>query len=280
MAALDDHQGSSAAHILCVGSNGSGKTGALVSLARAGYWLRILDFDGGTEIIKQLLKDDPQEVRDRVDIETFVDKYAPQIGSGALRPIPSCNAFEKGMQCATKWPETKHGPSGSPLTWGTDTILATDSLTYMGRAAQNHVAKMKGKLASLDPKDMHPSQPDWGDAMGLQENFCAMMMGLNCHVIVNAHVTFLTQEGETAQEGFPSALGSKLPPKIGGYFNSTLYFTKEGFGQNKKQIIRTKGNTLVNTKTPAPGKVQDTYPLETGLADYFKALHGTLKAAA
>lgn len=274
MGALSSHQSAAVSHILCVGNNGSGKTGALASLAVAGYNLRILDFDGGTEILAQLLSGNPAAIA-RVDVETFVDKYAVQIGSGALRPTPATAAFEKSMMKLGKWNDF-----GSPATWTSREVLVIDSLTYMGRAALNHVARMKGKLASLDPKDFHPSQPDWGDAMGLQENLCAMLMGLPCHVIVNSHVTFLTADGETAQEGFPSALGSKLPPKIGGYFNSTLYFTKAGIGPNKKLVIQTKGSGLVNTKTPAPGKVEAQYPIETGLADYFKALHGPLKATA
>lgn len=273
MASLDDHPSSNVCHILTVGQNGSGKTGALASLAKAGYNLRILDFDGGTEILKNLLdKDDA--ARSRIDVETFVDQYATQIGSGMLRPVPGCNAFEKAMQCLANWPKY-----GSPKTWTPRDILVIDSLTYMGRAAQNHVAKVKNKLTSLDAKDMHPSQPDWGDAMGLQENMCAMLMNLPCHVIVNSHVTFLSPEGETATQGFPSALGSKLPPKIGGYFNSLLYFGNSGAGANKTRVIYTKSSQLVTTKTSAPGKVKDSYPIETGLKEYFEALHGPLKAA-
>lgn len=272
MAALDASPTSNVIHALCIGVNGSGKTGALVSLAKAGYNLRVLDFDGGTEILKQLLKNDPDAMA-RVDVETFVDKYAVQLGTGALRPVPTCNAFEKAMATLLKWPQF-----GNPQTWTPREVLVIDTLTFSGRAAMNHVAKMKGKLASVDPKDQHPSQPDWGDAMALQENMCALLSGLPCHVLVNSHITYLSPEGETAQQGFPSALGSKLPPKIGGYFNSTLFYGQEGFGNNKKRVIYTKASSVVQTKTPAPGLVKDSYPLETGLADYFKALHGPLKA--
>lgn len=277
MASLDDNKTANAVHALNIGHNGSGKTGALISLAQAGYKIRVLDFDGGAEILKQLLTDkDGKKLPgyENIDVETYIDKYAPQQGTGAMRPIPTCNAFEKAMTCLTNWPGF-----GSPMTWGTDTVLVIDTLTSSGRAAMNHVAKMKGKLTSIKKEDLHPSQPDWGDAMGLQENLMAMLSSLPCHVIVNSHVTFVTRDGEMADEGFPSALGSKLPPKIGGYFNSILYTTKEGMGQNKKRVIQTKSSSLVQTKTSAPGKVKDSYPLETGLADYFRDLHGPLKIA-
>lgn len=269
---FDDHPASSTIHALCIGNGGGGKTGALASLAAAGYNLRILDFDGGTEIIAGVLKDNPA-ARKRIDVETFVDKYAPQQGTGALRPVPNCNAFEMSMKCLESWPKY-----GSPLKWTPREVLVIDSLTMMGKAAMNHVAKMKGKLVSIKPVDLHPSQPDWGDAMGLQENLLAMLMGLPCQVIVNAHVVFLTADGEVADQGFPSALGSKLPPKVGTYFNSQLYFTKDGVGDNKRRIIKTKSSSLVETKTPAPDKVADSYPIQTGLADYFKAILGPLKA--
>ena len=270
MAAIVDHKSSSTIHALAIGNNGAGKTGALISLAEAGYRLRILDFDGGTEILAQYAKQ--AKVPVDIDVETFVDKYEPQAVTGALRPVPNCNAFELGMKCLKSWPKY-----GSPLTWTPRDVLVVDSLTFMGKATMNHVARMKGKLVSVNPVDLHPSQPDWGDAMGLQENFLAMLMGLPCNVIVNSHVTFLTPDGESSQQGFPSALGNKLPPKVGSYFNTILYFTKEGVGANKKRIISTKQSSLVDTKTPAPGKVAEKYDLSDGLAKYFAALLGPLK---
>jgi hypothetical protein len=277
MADLFSTPGAIVGKILMIGNNGAGKTGSLVPLAKAGYKIRLLDYDNGYEILMQLLSaekaKDPSLQVD-VDVESFTDPYHSQPGTGALR-AKDATAFTKSMQTLANWPKY-----GSPATWGADTVLVVDSLTFMGRAAMNHVFKMKGKLASLDPKDMHPSQPDWGDAMGLQENFLAMLGSLKCHVIVMSHITFVTPDGETAQKGFPSALGSKLPPKVGSYFNATLFVTTEGAGANKRRVIQTKSVGLIDTKTPAPGKVKDSYPIETGLADYFKDLYGPLKAQA
>lgn len=263
MADIDDLQMASAAHILAVGLNGAGKTGSLVSLAEAGYQIRVLDFDKGFEVLKQMCK---PEFRKNIDVESFSDVYHSQPATGRLVAKDS-TAFPQAMKCLANWPKY-----GSPATWGLDTVLVVDSLTFMGRSAMNHVAKLKNKLASVDPKDFHPSQPDWGDAMGLQENFLAMISGLPCHVIVMSHVTFLTPDGELSQQGFPSALGSKLPPKVGSYFNHTLYYALEGIGANKKRTFTPKKMGLVQTKTPAPGKVKDSYSIETGLADYFKDL--------
>ena len=114
--------------------------------------------------------------------------------------------------------------------------------------------------------------------MELQETLMAMLTGntFKCHVIIMAHITFLEGEGEIAKQGYPSALGSKLPPKIGSYFNTTLHTDKIGAGPSMQRIIRTQTQANVNCKTSAPGIVPATLPLETGLADYFLALHGPL----
>lgn len=256
--------------LLCIGNNGSGKTGSLISLAEAGYNIKIQDYDGkGTEIIANMLADRP-DILARFDVEQYHDEYFMNPGK---RMVPKPSAFAKAINDLVKWPTD----GLSPKEWGTDTILVVDSLTFQGKAAMNYVMGMKGKFTSADPKDFHPSQPDWGDAMGLQENLLAMLGSLKCHVIVMAHVTFVTADGELSQKGFPSALGNKLPPKIGSYFNSTLYYSSEGVGNNKTRRILTKSTTLVDTKTSAPGKVKDSYPIESGLREYFEALQGPLK---
>jgi hypothetical protein len=269
MASLDTHTSSSSVRTLCIGDNGSGKTGALVSLAEAGYNLRILDFDRGTEVLAQLCS---PSARKRVDVETFVNDYEMVLaGSSGKRMVPKkpVTAFINAMNCLASWPGL-----GSPTSWGPETVLVVDTLTRLGNVCMEHTMDLKGKFRSLDSKDWHPSQPDWGDAMKLQENVLAMLQSddLKCHVIVNAHVVFLTPDGELSDKGFPSALGNKLPPKIGGYFNSTLHFSHQGVGANKRRGFYTKSTGLISTKTPAPGKVKDFYPIESGLAEYFKDL--------
>jgi hypothetical protein len=268
MAALADHAASESSKILMIGPNGAGKTGALVSLVKAGYNLRILDCDNGVEIIKQLLKNDPAAMA-RVDVETHNDDYILQAGTNKLIPKTPL-AFGKAMEVLNKWPGL-----GSPTTWGTDTVLVVDSLTMLGKMIMAHVMQMAGK-----PGDQ-PSQPNWGSAMDVQENLLAMLFSksIKCHVIVMAHITYIQNEGEVQAKGYPSALGNKLPPKVGSYFNSTLLVTMEGVGANKKRVIQTKPTSNVDVKTPAPGKAKDSYPLETGLADYFKDLHGPLKTS-
>ena len=266
MATMDAHTESSVSKILMIGNNGSGKTGSLVSLIKAGYKIRLLDFDNGAEIIKQLVRAECPDKAANVDIETHTDSYKEV--AGKLQPAMPLTGFSGGMKVLTDWPGL-----GKPSTWGPDTVLVLDSLTMMGRFIMNHTLSLNG---------FRPAQiQDWGMAMDLQENVMAMLYGkaIKCHVIVMAHITYVQPEGEVQQFAYPSALGSKLPPKIGSYFNSTLFVGNEGSGAAKRKTIFTKSKGLVECKTPAPGIVKDSYPLETGLASYFEAMHGPLKAA-
>lgn len=268
MASLDEHTASSSAKIICIGGNGSGKTGSLVSLAEAGFNVRILDLDKGAEIIGQLAKG---EARKRFDIESFSDDYIIKKTGAVERMVPvlPLRGFKGAMQCLQDWPKF-----GSPSTWTTKDILVVDSLTNLGKYIMNHVMVSKNKHISADPKDHHPSQPDWGDAMNIQENFCAQLYSdsIKCHVIVMAHVTYVQNEGDSMQKGYPSALGSKLPPKIGSYFNHTLHYTSKGVGASAQRGFSTKSTAFIETKTPNPNAVKDWYPVDTGLAEYFKAM--------
>lgn len=265
MAKLSEHKQSQKSTILAIGNNGTGKTGSLASLAKAGYKIRVIDCDNGVEILKNLLRGD-EAALDRVDVETHMDIYGGANGN----PLPKLplKGFSGVAKTLDNWPGL-----GKPSEWGTDTVLVLDSLTLLGRFIMNHVLSLNVHLGKP------PQLQHWGAAMSLQEDIISMITGdtFKCHVIVMAHITTIDSENEIGKVGYPSALGSKLPPKIGSYFNTTLHYDREGSGQSMRRIIRTQPKGSVECKTSAPGIVPATLPLETGLADYFKALHGPLK---
>ncbi len=259
------------AKILCTGNNGSGKTGSLLSLLIAGYKVRLLDLDNGAELLLNLIKarPDKDKLLALLDIETHQDEYDGS--TGVVKPKLPLKGFSGAMKTLSNWPGL-----GKPTDWGLDTVLAMDSLTMLGNYCMNHVLSLAGRL----PPAIRQQQ-DWGQAMDLQESVCAMLFSdsIKCHVIVMSHITYIQPEGEPASQGFPSALGAKLPPKIGSYFNSTLYYGKTGVGPAAKRSIITgyAGPGKPETKTSAPGLVKPTYPIETGLADYLKDLGHTLR---
>ena len=261
MVAISEHASANVCKILMIGRNGSGKTGSLVSLAKAGYKIRVLDLDNGTEILKNLLASDPAALA-RVDVETHMDEYMspPVVAPGGSPMIPKTplKGFSGAMACLSSWPGL-----GKPTEWGPDTVLVIDSLTMLGKFIMNHVLSVKGKLAQgiFGTDQGNPSQGDWGHAMELQENVLAMLYSKNikCHVIVMSHITYLDDEAPgSLSKGFPSALGKKLPPKVGSYFNHTLIVEEEGIGAARQKVIKTKSTVQIDAKTSAPGKVQDS----------------------
>jgi len=276
MASLDDNKSADRSTMMLIGNNGTGKSGALASLALAGYKLRIIDSDNGTEILKNVLTPSPgrklytqftdkelDAARARIDVESAQDTYV-NVGGKPMAKVP-LRGFARTCELLDNWPGL-----GKPNTWGPDTVLVLDSLTLNGKFIMNHVMNLNLKLGQ------QPSQPNWGTAQQLQEELMQMLTGagMRCHVIVTAHISFQTEDGAISAQGFPSALGKALPPRIGSYFNSLLHADKDVAG---KKIIRTITKDIINCKTSAPGKVKDTYPLETGLADYFAAVYGPLK---
>ena len=89
MPALKDHHSSSTTKLLFVGDSGAGKTGALASLADAGYKIRILDLDNGVDVLRDLLTSGKysKSAIENVDYVTITEtmknqggKLIPEIG--------------------------------------------------------------------------------------------------------------------------------------------------------------------------------------------------------
>jgi hypothetical protein len=258
-----------AARVLLLGASGGGKTGMLASLAVAGYNLRILDFDNGTEILFHLLKSNP-EALDRVDVEKCLDTYKQGGDKSVKWNTPT--AFPHALKCLDNWPGL-----GKPSEWGLDTILVLDSGTFMGEAVMRYVLSANGKHGtSTDPK-AGPTEPNWGSAIGLQEDFIAMLCGdqLKCHVIVTFHLKPVPVGG--VEKPMPSALGKKFPPNVATYFNHALLANVVGSGAAQQRMLVTKPTGMIDLKSAAPASVKPEYPIATGMADYFKDVFGPLK---
>src|SRR5260221_6034577 len=131
MPTLDKHQSNDYSKLLIEGDSGSGKTGALTSLVKAGYKLRILDFDNGLEPLKQyVLRECPENVSN-VEFVSLRDKRK----AGPEGPVVTkADAFIRGIKLLDQW-KYDDVDLGVPAEWGTDTILVVDSLTFMSDAA-------------------------------------------------------------------------------------------------------------------------------------------------
>lgn len=290
MPKLSSHQSAKFAKLLLCGDSGTGKTGSLVSLAEAGYDLRILDLDNGLDIVKNILKESKAPPKDgihpidRVDFITITDKWKEVAG----KPVPvNSNTWSRSMEYLNRWSNSgkatmvdgkpvKAGEPGGeelfdlgvPANWGENAVLVIDSFTRLNGAALRFILKLNNR----------PGGPiyesDWGEAQILVENFLALICGedFKTNVICISHITYREINGQNT--AYPSALGKALPPKVGQYFNSMLEVKKSGTGTAVKRSIHTVPVGLLDLKNSNPLKVKPSYDIKTGLAEFFQAVKG------
>lgn len=263
MPKLTSHAESSAIKMLFIGDSGTGKTGALTSLVKAGYSLVILDFDNGLDILVNMLREEPNadELLSRVTYETCTDKFK-SVG-GQLVPDGQPKAFTKAMKLLTSW-KTEDEDLGPASTWDDKTILVTDSLTMMSNAAFRYVDFINN---FKDPRQTY------GETMKLIESALGMLYSdsIKCNVIITSHIAYIDAE-DGMTKGYPSSVGKALSPKIPRYFNTILQAKIKGGGANAKRVISTVPDGSIQVKTAtAPGKLPKEMELATGLAEFFKA---------
>ena len=277
---LQEHDQASLGHappvkILLMGDPGGGKTGSLASLAKAGYNLRIMDFDNGTEILRNLLT--PEEYA-RCSIVPLQDRRAakrlPVLGEGntikgyTVRAIPTkADAWQRAINLVFDWKTEQHS-YGSVYDWTGKDVLVLDSITHMWRTAMNFILAINNRLGQ------NPSQPEWGTCQGMILDVLSTFFdaSIKCNVVCCAHIAYDTDQNEILH-GLPSGPGRALNKEIGTYFNHTIRAATIG---NSHKIV-TKSDGVVELKSAAPGRVKATYPIESGLADYFAAVREVQK---
>ena len=274
-----DFKSTQVTKLLFLGQSGSGKSGALASLLAAGYNVRVVDFDNGIETLVNILTDAkspyPKDSISRLDYFTLTDEYHELNGKPVCK---SAKAWAKMVSLLGNWTDgdTKYGKI---TTWTNKDVLVLDTLTRLSTAAMNFNLQLNGLLGK--PRTQNEARRDIWAAQSLIESLLQMLYdsSVHCNVIVNSHITYIDDEGQgpampdsegrmtRLQHGFPSSLGKALGPRIPTYFNTTLLAKVDATGRRR---IHTQSTDLVNLKTSAPFRMPPTFPLETGLADYFK----------
>lgn len=249
---------------LSIGQSGTGKSGSLASLAKAGYRLHILDYDAGLSsrnALADALKDDKAALG-RVRYESPRDTIAPVNGIPKLKP--PIHAYKDAGKILTEWDAFNFTP---------DDILILDTLTTFSDAAFNEALVLGGRL------NQRPQLQDYGWCADSVKLFIEMITApdLNCHVIVNTHVRFFSadEESQTQATGLPNAKGQEISRVVSRYFNTVLYYRTVGSGPAARREICTKPQGVVEVKTAAPTSVKPSYPIESGLADLFFDILGT-----
>lgn len=281
--------------LINMADTGAGKTGALASLAGAGYNLIGLDLDNGMEVLADVLTSAPgqalygPEAYKRVKWKTLTEPMRsvggliqPKSATVWNRAVLAMEKF-KGYRQITKEGKVEEVPEGDLGTinqWGNDTVFFLDTLSTLGTAANNFNLQMNGNLGKR--RTSMEAARDIGTAQTSLDTFLQLVTddSIQCHVILNTHVVFAKEDGSAIEMGyegmrycFPAAIGKALSPKIGKYFNHLLMTRREGTAQK----IYTKGVAGAGLKSGSPSKVAMSYDIKDGLAKYFEAINGPLR---
>lgn len=266
MPKLTDHQSDAYTKCLIMGDSGSGKTGGLASLVGAGYKLGILDFDNGLESLKNYIRKNHPAMLGNVEYRTLQDDRKATAEGFVLKG--KAHAFIDAIKMLEHW-KYDDVDLGNPADWGPEWIFVIDSLTFMADAAFD----WRHQLVAGGKFDMRAV---YGDAQNAIESVLGGLKSDNfkTNVIVISHVRYLERE-DGLRKGYPTAVGSAISPIIPRYFNSVaLCETKAG----GKRTIQTAATTQIDLKNPRPFEMQPSYPLETGLAQFFGVLREAPKA--
>ncbi len=266
MPSLANHQSNTTTKLLLIGDAKSGKTGSLVSLVKAGYKLRILDLDNLLDVLKYMIIKECPENLDNVEFVTLRDKRKAGPTGPMIVGMPS--AFSRTLKMVDQWKykEDDHEVDlGRPDEWGSDTILVLDSLSRLCDAAYDYyeATAPRGKSGDFDGRAVY------GAAQDGVESLLAHLTSRNfaCNVIVIAHIQYMDQPDGTTK-GFPQGVGQKLSPKIPQYFPSVILYTNKG----GKRTIQTNSTPLIDLANPKPFEMAPSYPIDTGLAQFFEVL--------
>lgn len=267
MAKLSEHQSSKFVKLLYIGDSGTGKTGSLTSLVKAGYSLRILDTDNGLDILRQFVQHECPDRINSIDFETRRDEY--KLGSiyqngnivGKGPTVVKPKAYVECVDLMAKWSD-----GSDPAEWGPETIFVLDSLSTLSKAAFEWA------------RNMNPAAKDgrqwYGTAQASIENLVGQLTSeaFRTNLIIISHIRY-DQEGESGpRKGTPMTIGASLSGSIGKYFNTVVCAESVGAGASVKRRIKTVPTAEVTLKTPVPFKVTSELPLESGLATLFNAI--------
>jgi hypothetical protein len=267
MPSLANHQSNTLTKLLLIGEAMSGKTGSLVSLVKAGYRLRIQDYDNKLDVLKYYVQNECPEMLENIEYVSLRDRRKTTPAGSVIDGKPK--AFVEGMKLLDHWRYKDDGGTdvdlGKPSEWGPDCILVIDSLSRLCDAAFD----FREPLVPVGKSGERDMRAVYGDAQDAVEMLLATLTSSNfgTNVIVIAHVQYM-ELGDGTTKGFPQGVGQKLSPKIPQYFPSAVLYTNKG----GKRTIQTNSTPLIDLANPAPFKMEKSYPIETGLADFFQVL--------
>ncbi len=191
-----DHASGQTTKLFIVGDQGEGKTGSLIALAAIGYKIRILDFDNGADILKNLLtnyaypyrkymEENNIPLRGAINICTITEPMEMNKIEGRFVP-KTAKGFAKAVSMIENWQDgdIKLGPIE---TWGTDTVLVTDTFGTLADLAYFNIQSLNSRLGAR--QEGYDYQRDVGGAQGVLKNYLQKLFSpqIKCNIICISH---------------------------------------------------------------------------------------------
>ena len=261
--------------MLLVGDPKAGKTGALASLANAGYVLRVANFDGNTGPLLEYVR---PEFRANLSIKVLAEKmrFTPQGVTFAGPP----DSYVRLMKLLSDW-----DGAGGVDSWDPNTVLVLDPLSHMTELQRERWQAMNP--AADDVKSYTPVYDE------LTNLLRAIKYGAACHVVCITHLKSVGEpidmrsrderaknpraaapEGsaqrDLAWKRFPSVAGKKMLTEVASYFDIVLHAKVTGSGRGAQRVLSLVPSVDVDVAAPAhlfAGKTE--LPIATGLATFF-----------
>lgn len=253
------HSSSEFVKMILVGASGAGKTGALTSLVRDGYELRILDFDSGLDALIKHCQHEGLDL-DKIEYVSLRDQMKMTATGPRVKGAPK--AYPDALAHLEKWED-----DSDPAEWGSKKILVLDSLTNAGKAAFRWAKAIDP--TNKDPRRWYSIAQDLCD--DLLMNITSEAFATN--VIVISHIEITTNKDGTIKH-YPSAIGTALGPKIARNFNTLVLSEMSGQGEKRRRSIKTLPTAMLDCKNPTPMTMEAEYSIDDGLAKIFKELKG------
>ena len=254
--------------ILLLGDSGTGKTGSLASLIKAGRRIRIIDLDNGSKIIRRVIQRECPEKLENLVVEKVSVKY--KISSTGAEAERAPRSLARVGAIIDKW-QTEVEPGD---------IIALDSLTALGR------------MCLVWARAQNPNVKEYrfhvGNAQRVIEPIISLLTAddFPCHTIVITHIDYRTviiddKGKETSKrssphmsntKGYPNTLGEALNLFVASYFNEVFRYKTIGIGRAAKRVITTEPDGEVDVKNTAPFDLKGQYGVEDGLEQIFNVL--------
>lgn len=281
--------------MLYMGHSGAGKTGSLISLAAAGYRVRILDLDNKAHIIRDYVTnrmsiyrsprpglwtaEQADTLAERISYVTVTEGYNIR-GSNAY---PKGDSWLRANQYLNDWKDGEDRPGGIHK-WGPDDVLVIDSFSRYCEAALYYQLSLTKHLES-GPQVGDRGSNDYSRFYDNVRNQLQLLKSdeIACNIIVICHIIFMepTNQPQLAanrpKRGFPQVYGNAyISPQIPQYFSHSARATSIGDYPSVKRTILTNNDDNVELINPAPSRIKHEYNLDTGLAEYFRDFRASI----